>query len=334
MNAQDHNQRVVQRSRYAKLSSGLVYIAACFLLFILSAYRGFEVGTDVLKYQISYEAIQYGGRLYSEPLWIFLLQIVNYLGGDFRDVLVVTSSFILIPVFWGIYKESKSPMLSLFFYCSLYFYFYSFNIMRQSIALSLVFLGIICLLNSKKKYFVVLVIIAGFFHYTAFIALGLLLISHISQNKIMYLPAIFLSYVIGLFFWDSVLQLTTFVFFNYSHIAIEEEPASFWGNAVFLLFLNTFFLYVLAVVKKKDLLFNIFFVFIVMSNVLSRFPYSGRLIMYFSIIQILFLPSFIYDKKVRLKGAMDVFVIILYALVIFFERFGHGDIFPYENILF
>jgi hypothetical protein len=314
------------------IKSRTAYIAVCILLFILSAYRGLDVGTDISNYKDHFERIQSEGLLfYKEPLWILLLWVVDFLGGDFRVVLIVSSAIILFPVFWGIYKESNNPFLSLFFFYSLYFYFYSFNIIMQSIALSLVFWGIIMLMREHKKYFLLLVLIAGLFQYTAFLAIVLLFIKYIPINKVLYISTVSVAFIIGIFLPTPIRDIGVTLFSYTEHAS--AEIGTFWGNAAYMLILNAFFFAIMQAIREYGFMFNMFFVSVVMSNLLARVPYGDRVVMYFSIIQILFFSYLLFNHKIKQK-TIAASIVILFALIMFFRKFGAGEIFPYTNILF
>ena len=307
-----------------------VYFIACAILFVIAAYRAIEVGTDTLAYGDHFNLVQDGVYGFAEPLWIALLMVVDYFGGDFRVVLIISSLITLLPIYWCIYNYSQNPLLSLYFYYALYFYFYTFNIMRQSIAVSLVFLALILLINGRKYYYIIIVIIAGLFHYTALLSLGLLYIDKFPKINSAYLIVIAISFVLGIFLPGYAMQIGTTVlpYANYSGVIL----GGMLGNAAFLLMLNTLFVFVLLVYSNRDYYFNIFFVFIVMSNLLARVPYGGRIVMYFSVLSIIYFVCIVYNNNLKQKVWASI-VIIAYSTIMFYRRFGDGEIFPYENVL-
>lgn len=80
----------------------------------------------------------------------------------------------LLPVGCLVYECSENVPLIFFLYITLNMYFSSLNIMRQSIALDIVALGIVCLLCGKTAPFVLSVILAFLFHRSAVYLLILL----------------------------------------------------------------------------------------------------------------------------------------------------------------
>jgi len=306
-----------------------LFFLSCLWLFVISAYRGLEVGTDTINYYSHYLIIQSGCNLNLEPFWVILLKIISFFNGDYQDVLIVSSCLVLFPIFFVIYKKSKNPQLSLFLYYTLYFYFYSFNITRQSIASSLVFVAIYFLSESDIKKFVFLVLMAGGFHYSAFIAFVLLLSKYTPSRIYIYiLTAAFFS---GLFFPDLILKYILEIFSYESYRT--QYFGNFIGNALFLLILNSFFVFIMTIVQKKDILLNIFFVSILFSNLLCRIPYGNRVVMFFSIIQIVYLVDVIYNNNKIIEQKIVYLIVILYAFTLFFRLLGAGGIFPYTNVI-
>src|SRR5690554_4701797 len=136
------------------------------LLFFLSAFRDVTVGTDTLHYEQYFFEISSGTewlRLAIEPAWVLLNDFVIYFDGSFRHVIVFSTLLTLLPVYYVASRHSKNPMFTVFLYCTLYFYWYSFNITRQSIAFGLILVSMIFILNRRYVIFVYLFFLRRFF---------------------------------------------------------------------------------------------------------------------------------------------------------------------------
>src|SRR5690606_40670436 len=68
-------------------------------------------------------------------------------------LLMVSTLLIIIPVFYVAKRYSLNPMLSIFLFFVLYIYLQSFNITRQSVAISVVFLSYIFLIERRHIWF-------------------------------------------------------------------------------------------------------------------------------------------------------------------------------------
>ncbi|WP_424840665.1 EpsG family protein [Sphingobacterium cellulitidis] len=313
----------------SKLKSKWLFLISFILLFILSAYRDFAVGTDTLNYQVQFQVVESGQNLKIEPLWHYLIKLIVLLNGDFRSLLIVSSLLTLLPIFFVVLKVNKLPIFSIFLYITLYYYFYSFNIVRQSIAMSWVLLALYFLADKNTIKFLLFASIAGLFHYSAFIILPAVIVLNRFFKLINPTLVIFSSFFIGLFLSNILLERFTSVFYS-DYTGVGE--LNFLGNMLYLLLLNTIFFMVSNFIKEKDAWFQYFYLFVIFANLLSRVPYGGRLVMFLGITQIIFLPFLISNNKLEPKNnSLVVLFIILYSYINYFMLLGAGEIFPYSN---
>lgn len=303
-----------------------------FIMFFLLGYRDETVGTDTKNYKTYFEIIEGGYLLSVEIGWIFLNKLVIWQGGNFNNLLVLVAAATVFPIAILLKKHSVNPLLSLFLYYTLYIYFYSFNISRQAIAITVVLLAYVFLIKNKKVWFIVFVIIASLFHTSSLIALPLVFVDRIPDKKSVYYAALAITSGIGLFYTDFLLQYLTRVE-GYANYFNRYEIGNVIGNGLYLIVLNAFFLFVLFTIRKRDVSFKIFFCYILLSNLLARIPFNGRVLNFLSIFLILFFPYFINNSKLKEKYIINI-IIILYAYVIFFRTFGAGEILPYINRFF
>ncbi|QQT53187.1 EpsG family protein [Sphingobacterium multivorum] len=316
-----------------KRKSAFLLIISFLVLLLYAGFRGENVGTDTPQYYNHFLYVRAGVDLVTEPLWKFLLQSVVFFKGDFHTVLLISSSITLLPIFFVIFRLSPYPLLSIFFYVALYYYFYSFNIIRQSIALSFGLLSIYFYFEKKSFLFIISVIIAVMFHYSAvIIMIGTLMYRFI--KKITWVQEMFIiggSFFVGLFinnYFQSLFQ--TYFYSNYQ----STKELSFFGNLILLLGLNTLFLIIQKVVQVKNQWYYMFFYFIVLSNLLVRIPFGNRFTMYYGITLVIFLPLLLNNNKLSLKHKGLIFALLIsYSLFTLFVAWGNGGILPYSNIL-
>lgn len=166
-------------------------LAGC-LLFLVSALRRGDVGTDTPAYVTLYEQIfdRWNELFSAKHLWSgFELGFVLYVAairsifGPNPQFLIVISSFISVfAICFLFYKNSRSPCLALAIYVLLMCWFEEMNIMRASLAYSIVFLGFEYLKKKEFLVFSVFVLIAFFFHRVALIFLLLIPLTQIKNN--------------------------------------------------------------------------------------------------------------------------------------------------------
>src|SRR5690606_4596214 len=138
-------------------------------------------------------------------------------------------------------------------------------------------------------------IAASLLHTSALVVLPLFFIDRMPDDKIMYFLGVFITGFIGLFFYDFIFQVLPYL--NYSSYLENYDLGNFGGNALYLLVLNSLFIFILLTSTNREVYFKVFYLFILMSNLVVRIPFGNRLIMFFGIIQILYLPYLIYNNK-------------------------------------
>lgn len=148
--------------------------------FCVSAFR-FCVGTDYYTYHLyqipllSSDKLTLLEYLRYDLLFVFVVKICRYFSDDTFWIFTVLS---VCPFFYSkwIIKESPRPTYSLTLYFLLCIFSTSLNIMRQSFAAGLFWLGLSLWIKNEKKRAVLFFLLMIFMHRTAIIFFPLLLI--------------------------------------------------------------------------------------------------------------------------------------------------------------
>lgn len=265
----------------------------CILLF------GFRYcGTDILTYKqmvTRYASMSIMDMLNFNNLFEGIgFQVLSHYAfklGGFSLVNMIVGMLILYPVYIVLYRNRYNTNVFLFSFIYLIAFFTtSFNIMRQFVAISFVFLGYDYLINKQlKKYF--LCLIGGFlFHSTAIIGFSFLMVNIIvnSSKKLTRYNCfkILLSFLVILFV----------IGFSGRYILISSyagyiENAKAGGNRDFLVIVFKFL--VLLVLKKRlsklDIRFDDYFIFCLFTVMIGITgfisAYIKRLYYYFNIFE-------------------------------------------------
>ncbi|MGO5542848.1 EpsG family protein [Blautia sp. HCP3S3_H10_1] len=151
-------------------------------LFLILALRDITVGVDLSNYGGGYKFI--GGLTFKSLLSrLHLIQtaelvypysyesgycVINWifskLGFSFHGFLIICAAFTIISLCIFINKYSSKPWLSFALYIGLGMYEYSFGILRQTLALSILLYGIDFIKQKKFKKFIFIVFIAFTIH--------------------------------------------------------------------------------------------------------------------------------------------------------------------------
>lgn len=147
-------------------------IMAVMPFFIVSAFR-YDLGTDYTRrYVFDYNRILQGINVPNlEILFKFLIKFCIIFTEEPYLMFGLTSAMIVGFILGTSFSKSKDKILSVCIFLLGGFFFDSLNIMRQYIAMSLIFFGYQFLLKSKKWYlaYIVTVIVATLIHSSAII---------------------------------------------------------------------------------------------------------------------------------------------------------------------
>ena len=188
------------RSRYIKK---LLVFIAILLPCILAGMRADTIGTDVKVYvEPLYNAAKQSTSFssYMNQRWYViwrymyvskfeigfttLVYLIVKFGGSLGTVLFFIHALIVAPIYFGLKRmDKKYPIWlgMLVFY--LMFYNTSLNMMRQWIAMAILFWGLSYLLTNKKKKYFIVVIVACLFHTSALMGFAIYFLYVYSQRK-------------------------------------------------------------------------------------------------------------------------------------------------------
>lgn len=310
-----------------------IYLLISFLvLFFLSAFRDVNIGTDTSSYALLFKRVESGHTLHRQEIgWYYFNKLIIYLGGNFQWVLISSTLLTLCPVFLVVRKYSLNPMLSIFLFFAFYIYLQSFNITRQVVSVSLIFGSLPFLIERKHKYYLIGVFASGLIHITAFLCLPLIYIKKISYHRIWWVLIVLTSLIFGALLSNILLPKIAGIL-GYSHYLSRFDSGDAEAG-LFLLLTNIFALFLIVTSSKKSIYLQLFFVYIIFYNVVASVPFAYRLVYYFSIVQLLFLPYYIYHNKLKHRYAA-LFIILVYATLFFIRTFGAGGVVPYKGTLF
>jgi hypothetical protein len=270
--------------------------ATFFIIFLFSALR-FDVGYD---YSMYYELIEGNIKYFEDqinrieylPRKIIFLS--SFLG--FSQLFFIISSFIITFFFYKAIKEnSLDPKLStLIFICFPIFFYMSLSVVRQYIAIAMIFYGFRFIKERKILHFFCLVLLAMLFHKSAIIALPLyFLYGNFYINK----KIIVFIYILSFF---SSKFLVFFVTLLSERYAIYINGIGGQGGNLILIFFQLIGLLLLPIVynlkDKEDKEFNFYvlcyYVGLFIWASLSRYGHAGiRGSLYFICFTIVLIPQ-------------------------------------------
>lgn len=304
-----------------------------FLLFIISAFRAETVGTDTSNYLRGFELIKNSNftSLFDSVSWekgyVLLNKMVSFLIPQEQGIIVVSSFIILLGLFISIKKNSTNIISSILLYINLYYYFISFNMIRQSIALSLIVVSYTYIKERNFKMFFFLVLLSSTFHLIALVFIPIYFLYNIrlnSKNMILLLGAFVFLY----FGFDFLFKIGLFFFPKYT---VYFGTNYFEGSGVLTTLISLCMValgIILKITQKSDKEFDFLFILMLIGLLLSLFSQNmslfNRMAYYFTIFSIFFIPKGLNMIKSKLIRIIFYFPILTITFAYFFIRLLEG----------
>ena len=168
---------------------------AFLLVFVPSAIR-YDIGTDYMAYKEIYENPVRLIKYLKEPGFYFVNWFLSKIGAHFQWMFA-TYAFIFTAVAFKAYPKKGAWLLHFLFFSMLWFF--SFNGMRQAVALSWCFLALFAFFEKRYVWFVLLTLVGSTFHQSALFitAAGLMALIPLSWHiKTRLAPLVFVGFII------------------------------------------------------------------------------------------------------------------------------------------
>ena len=112
----------------------------------------YNVGTDSSRYKFAFENPDNTNVvLYFELLNRWIFKLINKAGGSFYTAVFIAAVLFYVFLFSEIFEDSPIPWLSSFMIFGLLYFFANMNIMRQMLALSMLFFSLIFI--QREQYY-------------------------------------------------------------------------------------------------------------------------------------------------------------------------------------
>jgi hypothetical protein len=298
----------------------------------------YQVGTDFLSYKVYFDRISdlsYADR--GVEVGYYILNKIAYLINTNSTTIFLMTSFItLLLIFRTIHKYSSRIELSLFLFISMYFYFSSFNIVRQYLAVAIVFYSIKYLLNQEFKKYLCCILLATTFHTTAIFVLVFYKFFRKNFTIVHYLIGMILSFCL----LPLILPMINLVGSIYNKYEGYSTSFNYGSSSLGLLLIGSIFLFAilhkdkLVELNKNNLIYiNATFLALILQILGTDYVLISRIGTYFYIFTILLIPDFLllFNKYIRVTIYIGLLLIFFFYFDIQLIR-GVGEILPYKSV--
>lgn len=307
-----------------KINSSILKGIAFFSLWIIPAMRYYTVGTDTEMYRNIFLRIE-NYTLYNSPVEVGYILLNKFISGinilgNSQIIFWATSFISLYLISVTIFKYSKAYDLSFFLFITMYFYYNSFNLTRQFIAISITFYAVKYIFSREFKKYAICIFIAFLFHQSAIIMLPFYYILQINISKKMSKRIIILG-IIGYFIIDDLLNIIFSIIPRYSKYASGElsrllAEGSHFIHAIMLVLLLIFVLMFKEKILNKSRLSNVYINALVFATFLQilgvKTVLFSRVVYYLSIYSILLIPEILNLIDIKKRGIVYLIVVAVY----------------------
>lgn len=300
-----------------------------FILIMVSGCRDLSyLKGDEYTYRIIFDEINNGSLCSNDNEIGFwgLNYIIGLFTNDSQWLIIVCAIITNVFIVKALYKYSSYFNFSLFLYIVFGGYFASFNIMRQFLAVAVLFYyGIDFIINKKVYKYILCVLLATTLHFSAIILLPMYWLVNIKNKKRLYICTLLITTVSFLTFNGLFKSLSGFDrisgyynSYNNMNLSVNIFRILVVTLPIILMGLNY------NTMKKNNDKFEILYYFGFISMIVmifsSKYLYFSRLYNYFGIINLLLIPEYIYSvKSQKNRIIILIFVYFLYFL------FGFND---------
>ena len=330
----------------------LFEIFASIPFFIISAIR-YKVGTDyTFRYVGDFQNISKGIDVENLELGFkLIIKLCLIFSQNSQWLFVFTSAMITFFIMMTIFSESRNTIMSVLIFFIGGFFFQSLNMVRQFLAMAIIFFSYKYLFENKKiKYFLMAIFVAFFIHSSSIVMLILLLI----KDKLVLKPIIIVPIIIIIsFFGQSIMEIITPIIDNTRYdvyligLYAKGEKSMLYNMVNLIIYFYMYIFYKIKLknqkIEKRDILYiniqGLALIFTFMSSVHMLF---ARIANYFMVFQIISIPYFVETTQIKeihldtkwTKRVLYMIIIVFFIGLTTYTNIIHNDNepIPYKTI--
>lgn len=328
-----NNDKLIKKT----ISNKFILLISFLIIFLPHALR-YGIGTDYFyTYVPGFFRTARGELFYNEYLFDLLNKIIYFFTDDFRYLFFICSFLFFIFIYKGILDNSRNIPLSVLLIFLTQVYFYSMNMVRQSIAIAIIFYSFKFIKEQKHFKFCIFNFIAFLIHSSAIIMLPFSFLVNLNikkRNKLLVLLfMIFFSSLFGDVIFNFINKYTEYGWYYDSVYSKEIIPITLVLLNLVLFFIDLIF------IKNSDkygnILSNIIFFTICVIIISPAFPLVNRIIKYFTVFHLLYIPYiFKVLKNSKFNFYLKTCVLLMFFTIMFYQIYilGGEAVLPYVSI--
>ena len=324
----------------------LCLLAIFSVLFILSALR-MEVGNDYETYVDTIHEIYVGGYVVTEPLFNGVVKVLCELSGGENYILVFGFfAFVTIWIFLKVlYEQTEDFPMAFFLFMTLGIYFRTFNTVRYYFVLALTLYSFRYVLKKEYVKFILLILLAAFFHKSVLVVIPVYLIANMKWKK--WFGMVLTAGAAGMLLCqDFIMKIALALYPSYKDTIFLETETGLFGNLMSILRCVAIFIFAAICYKdsvenqeENQFYFKLNFLAILLYLCGSFLPLVGRIGYYLITSHILFVPEILRgiqsDRKRKILTGLVIIACVIYFLLFLRSANQPGvRVLPYKSWLF
>lgn len=312
------------------------WVSVVFWILVLLAGLRNHVGADTFNYEYHFYDTPTLNHLFNSHEW--LLNATQPLWFVIRSALrTVWDNFVILTLFHAVvfnyllFRYLKNTthyfFTSLFFIFCMQWWYFNFEIIRESLCIVMILNGCVYLRSDNRKGFALFCIPTIFIHYFAFIPIAFILLFHYLKPKYALWICIFtvlLFYSMNMESFQTIALQYAFASANdtkesferylYGEYAITNLNAFGYLKQIFKI-IPAFF--VVQYLYKKTLLLDckLVLLYLLCFLVSIKVPMLDRFCDYFFVVYVVYVAEFLYDKSIQSRKIISLFFV--YAFLSF-----------------
>ena len=322
----------------SKLTKKIYFSTLTIQMTLIAGLRSYNVGWDTRSYVWFFSrAVNYDLRFILtndvelEKGYVLLEYFTSKISTNPTVLFTIIALFYSISVGRFIYKNSKNPILSYVIFISMGFYTFSMTALRQTIAIGIILFSFEFIKKRKFIPFLLLVLLASTFHYSALVFLPFYFIGYKKFTRpyvLLTLSTIPLVFV----FRDQLFSILNQIS-GYGYSDLEKEGPTTLFMLLILVFIGGIIQRKSILNKEKDntLYFNSTYMSIILATMAFIHPATLRVGYYYMLFLVLFIPEIIHSLSDKRIKAFAYIAVILALLFLYIRNLNPSSPFvPYE----
>lgn len=305
----------------------LTYVCAAIMLTAVSGFR-YMVGTDYMQYMSNYYRYLTNFSVFSQPALSIVAKTSSFIYDDYATWFFLMAVITVVPVIVMIVKRDKNVELAIILYLLIGCWHFSFNIVKQSAAATVLFCGYNFLKERQFRQWCLICLLAATFHVSAILMLPVYFLADNKIDKRRIIILILAAFIIR-FSYDKMFYMIAFL--KRGEGLVDEYSATANQSVnIFRVIVNcmpviVYFVFrrVYEEVKSSDFycLLNLSLLNAVLNIASMGSIYLNRICCYTNIFNVFFIPLLFPSLKPEYKKMkpmlMTAYMIVMFLYFVF-----------------